>query len=677
MFVVLCSALAVVSCSMELSINEPQLEEGFAVTINAGNPEAMPASKTEMEGVDTFWSVGDKIGVSNGTDSNVPFTTDIAAKSATAAFTGTLAVGDYYAYYPYTSNGVGSSGGDEKGAKVDLPANQNPTATSFDGSADILVSKQFNVAAANPTIDDLEFARLGAIVKIVLIDAEGVMTTTQCPSFVSMTAATNLAGRVLVNMKDQELGEPYYSQSKTVTANYTEETKYEIDGTNATYLVVVPQTLAAGSTLTIAASTPGYDISKEITVPAGGIELAAGKITTLKINLYSANISADAGAALPFNDNFSWQNGAGTNKLNFDSSPAIPSAKYSAQDVIYQGSASGVIRMSTSSATGYLKTIALDLSSPFYVHINSKYWSDSDATHLFVSVDDGEAQEIVLTSSYADYYLNFPAATNKSKVKLTTTASKRAYFKAFDVISGTYVMPPVINVTTDNPMGVANTASSQTIEYTIENPTEATLTAVSGDAWISNINYSTPGQVTFDVAAQESGAAARDGSITLSYEGAENVVVTVSQAAGEGAAVDYSIVYTSNVTLSTSGGTSASEAKVVIGSQYDAIKAGTSKIAGAMKLTVPTGTSKLHVHIAGWKGESVTIGVTPAGKVSSNASKAVAADSGVTSNSPFTLSGTASDYYYCIDLTGIDADTELTFTATAGKRFVIWGVNAE
>ena len=102
-------------------------------------------------------------------------------------------------------------------------------------------------------------------------------------------------------------------------------------------------------------------------------------------------------------------------------------------------------------------------------------------------------------------------------------------------------------------MAVANTASSQTIEYTIDNPTAATLTAAlqdPADTWISNIDYSKNGEVTFDVAAQTAGDPARNAVIVLSYTGASDVKVTVNQDAGSGGKTEYTatLAITSGVT---------------------------------------------------------------------------------------------------------------------------------
>ena len=52
---------------------------------------------------------------------------------------------------------------------------------------------------------------------------------------------------------------------------------------------------------------------------------------------------------------------------------------------------------------------------------------------------------------------------------------------------------------------------------------------------------------------------------------------------------------------------------VIGGNNYNGIKAGTSSAAGAVKITVPKGTKYLHLHLAGWSGESVTLSVSPSG----------------------------------------------------------------
>jgi len=143
---------------------------------------------------------------------------------------------------------------------------------------------------------------------------------------------------------------------------------------------------------------------------------------------------------------------------------------------------------------------------------------------------------------------------------------------------------------------------------------------------------------------------------------------------------DHSSDYTGNITLSTSGGTQATDCIVNINSDtYSGIKAGTGKAAGAVRITVPSGTKYLHLHVAGWNAESVTLSVTPTGN-GAPTSISLTANSGISGSSPFIFNGNANteSYYKVITFTNaLTEDTYYTFTATGGKRFVVWGVTAE
>ena len=93
---------------------------------------------------------------------------------------------------------------------------------------------------------------------------------------------------------------------------------------------------------------------------------------------------------------------------------------------------------------------------------------------------------------------------------------------------------PVINA---NNVTIDFDETAGEIAYTIENPTEATLTAAitSGD-WISNIGYAAD-RVTFSATANT--GAQRTATITLYYEGAENKVVTITQNKNGAAALPF------------------------------------------------------------------------------------------------------------------------------------------
>ncbi len=149
---------------------------------------------------------------------------------------------------------------------------------------------------------------------------------------------------------------------------------------------------------------------------------------------------------------------------------------------------------------------------------------------------------------------------------------------------------------------------------------------------------------------------------------------------------DYSETYTSNVTLSTDGGTSASTCSVkiqkdMVTSPYDGIKAGTGNNSGAMAITVPSGTKYLHIHAAGWNKESVSLNVNPNTGVTPNVIT-LTSDGGVSGSGPSykleSFDKAPTDYYKVITFSNaLESETTFTFTATSGKRFVIWGVNSE
>lgn len=544
-------AAALISCSKEVATPEVIEQDEIQVSIQAGSP----VTKTMIDGSTPYWCDGDAIGVSKQTDAkNAQFNENsigAGLTAETATFNGTVtSTGTYYAYYPYTNNGVGT-----KGAKVDIPLTQHPTPTSFDGAADVMVSKSFTISTTEATtINDLEFARLGAIVKVVLIDnAPSYDLSSEEPSSVSITAPENIVGRVYVDMVNQELGELYYAGSKTVTAEYSSD-KFAINGTNGAYFVVYPQTLAAGETLTISAFTDNYEISKDITIPAGGIVFEGGSVTVLKISLADGNIAAvSAGAALPFDDDMAWaDNGGSDDGTDLVSTISTESSGlYIAASKAYKGI--GGLKLGTSSLAGYVTTKELDLSDAFYIAIEAGQYG-SDTGSIVVSID-GDTP-VINDDDFSDVlYANIAAGTytNKSKVTIATSA-KRARVYSVEIKSGTYAPKPRIDVTSSNPMAVSNANDLHAITYTISNPSGASISASANVAWIHDFDYSVDGEVAFEVDAQVTDAAARSGVITLSYTGANSVAVTVNQAAGpsSGAAI---LQYT--LTPTATGGNSA------------------------------------------------------------------------------------------------------------------------
>lgn len=321
---------------------------------------------------------------------------------------------------------------------------------------------------------------------------------------------------------------PYYNGSNTVTATYTTNTEYVINGVSGTYLSVYPRLLAAGSKLVVEAATEGYVIKKEI-VLSNEIDLETGKITTLNVNLSDEHITAAAtGLSLPFTDDFS--------DLTGNSATNILSRKdkngnnlYVANSYVYQYNSPHGLRMSSSDNSGYIVTSELDLSAPFSVLISAKVWPKDTSG---IKVTAGESAAITtadLTEEFKTYLLKFDAQNSKTKIRIEPSAAKeRIIIESIQIAPGHDItLPPVLKITSETTLSVPAESATKTINYTVDNPTDGvSVVASSNVSWLNSFVYDVDG-VSFTIDANQ--GEERSGTITLSYEGAEAQTVSVTQ----------------------------------------------------------------------------------------------------------------------------------------------------
>lgn len=437
----------------------------------------------------------------------------------------------------YTFRAVLAGQWTNDGKKPRVKDSQSPSVTNYDPSADVLISDDMEVEVAESgeetvKTQDLEmvFRRPIVVNKMTLKN----LTEGEVINKVVISANNKIAG--------------YFNQrtpsgdKNSITINYSDTDVVPASGQFPVYFTTIP---GSGLSLTVEVTTNQYVYTKSF-AEGKSIDFNLGQFT--KFNLALPGGVANTALSLPLEDSMSWAMTGGSDsstELGASDLTAKQGDKkiYASATKAYKGSDG--LKFGTSSLSGSITTNKIDLSSAYFIAIDAKKYG-SDGGNLVITVDGTEvfASE-GLTSDYETYHINCAKATATSIITIGTS-SKRAYIKNLVVGSGTYVEPPVINITSDNPLEVANTSSNQTITYTIDNPTTGSvLTAASEDTWISNINYSTSGQVTFDVAAQESGAAAREGTITLTYPGANSKVVVVKQAAGVGGSITYLYTFTS------------------------------------------------------------------------------------------------------------------------------------
>lgn len=177
---------------------------------------------------------------------------------------------------------------------------------------------------------------------------------------------------------------------------------------------------------------------------------------------------------------------------------------------VYKPKSGSVSNVAKLNATGET-TIANGATGAFYIPI--KPFKAAAGEKLTISVN-GNSKEKTLT-------------------KDVTFVAGKIHALNFD-----YIKFPEISVSSGS-IDVEKEGGDKSFTYTITNPIAGKkIKAVASDSWINNIGYPTDGTVSFKVDANTGGA--RTGKITLSYEYANDVEVSVEQAGA--IAYDYKLV---------------------------------------------------------------------------------------------------------------------------------------
>ena len=542
------AATALVSCVNNFGDATVNGEENLVkVTLTADKPTVVSESRTELNGTTPMWSVGDQIGVyvdgvdkdGNPTFNHYAFDNDSEVASATTTFTGKTALANtLYVYYPYAG---GDAINDKGVVKANFPAVQNPTATSFDGAADIMIAKHVTLDEAGTALNNLEFARLGAIVKIVLKDKSGNLAT-QHLSSLKMTAANDLAGKVYLDVINQELGALYdnTSRTKSVSANYLEATPF-VNNANATYFVVYPNTLAEGSTLEFAAQTEDYKIAKSVTLPSA-IALESGVITTLNVSLEASHLEKI--------EKTTWVDNAynlikNTNDLQVGDKVVIVAAGYDkamgaqttnnrasvavtknangtnptvdiTNDVaildVEEGSIAGTFAFK--SADGYLYAAS---SGSNYLRSEANLSANSS---FLVTIADG----IASVTAQGSNTRNIMKYNNSSSI-FSCYASGQLDIAIYKLVGEYVIKAPAIKFGNIANVTINADATSGEATVSAENAEGWAITAATTATWVSNLAYAN-GKITFNATVNDSETENREATVTVTAKKADYEDVT-------------------------------------------------------------------------------------------------------------------------------------------------------
>lgn len=220
-------------------------------------------------------------------------------------------------------------------------------------------------------------------------------------------------------------------------------------------------------------------------------------------------------------------------------------------------------------------------------------------------------------------------------------------------------------------LSFAAAGGEKSVTVTTRNADGCTIEASSDNA---QFEVSVSGTTVKVVAKENTSESKIEGTLTVKLMKAGSAVVTKTVAlsqSGVSSGSDTKGVYSSMdiFTCTEEDTPSASYSlkdSTFNGEQASGVKLGTSSKSGyfTSQAVGVTGSKKLSFYAVAWKGKSATlyVRVNGGGSVTSNGT-ALTANDGATSNPPFTITVSDSDYY-TLDVTGLTASSTITFSTS-------------
>ena len=290
--------IAEISCNRELEKITTDEVKALQITVKASPDEiegVEPETKTYINASSQIlWGTGEymKIGVFDGTatawGNSADATADAWDGDDQAYFNFSItpinASGNYTYYGVYPANvAVASSNEDPTAYKVDLPATQNATATSYDPKAYILVARPESGKTKAKADWTAYFRRATALNKITLSNLpEDIKRVT-----ITAASGTKLVGRRYFDLTEGTSGE-VYSGGNSVTIRYA--SKLDHTAPLDIWFTSWGVDIAEGSPLTIVAFSDAHTYTRTLTARAEGIHFKEGYLNTLSVNMSSADV---------------------------------------------------------------------------------------------------------------------------------------------------------------------------------------------------------------------------------------------------------------------------------------------------------------------------------------------------------------------------------------------------
>lgn len=543
--VAVCASLFV-ACSKDDTVSDPSNGRKVTMTVTASSElESASGSRTTYdpltgkiswnetgEYLQVFETAASKTTYANSQEGTV---SDDTAKFAVSFPENTNTPLVYNAVYP-ASAWVTSSNTDITNMKVITPTVQQPTATSFDSNADLLIAKSISLES-QPTELQMSFGRAVAIGKMTvknLASAESVLG-------VKFTAPDKkVTGRSYVDMTAGTIKEYGYINNfaDNVTLNYSSEMNITANseaGMTA-YFTCFPFEVATGETFTVTVTTASKIFTKTVTVQEGrALAFAAGNSSTFAVDM--------TGATEEENETLSG-------------------------DYVITVSQSNVNYAMSSAAEGNsLAPIVITPENPFKTDDETLVWTINKSGDNY-TISQGEnylswqggstngattstsPYELVITKNKTGntYQIASAAEPNRILAKNTTAANGFGFYAAtqtkdLTLIPAVVDKSPKINITSGTTVNVPSKGDIVTVTYTIKNPNGSQISAKAEESatWINTFETSNEGEVSFTVDANI--GSEREATITLTYSTA-TADITIKQAAQGQSLITYEEVTT-------------------------------------------------------------------------------------------------------------------------------------
>lgn len=507
----------VFAASLSLTNCTEKIEGPIAPATPAGIPFEISAdisTKTTNEGLVTQWASGDAINLFHAEAGTAGYVSDndfILDANRDGVFTGNLAGGglnasksyDWYAIYPYNKNVTTPAATDKGYIFLGQTANKgfrtiqegNDSKSHLCGTALPLYGVAKGVASdVKPSV------AMNNLASVVAVKVKNTTTEPLVVKSVSFTSTEDIVGTYYIDFTGENVvykgsGKDYVSATASLTVNNGDAIPANSEA--AFYIPIKPHTVAKDKVLKISVNgcKKSLALTKDVT-------FAAGRIKTLAFNYVDY-------VTIPWTEDFSG-----------DLS-------------LYTRSKCTLYTSGTMSAGGIAPELLIsDNGGAFSVKVKAdagNYLLTFKSNRDNLTVASSDKNVTVTKNTGIEYLLTVPEGGCTFTLTIKNTTTKNARIDDISLVADTAVKMPVITVDNTN-LSVKAEGGNVTLKYSIKYPAAgATITASSADAWVNTFDYKTDGEVTFEVDANE--GEARTATVTLSYPGAEDVAVTVSQSA--------------------------------------------------------------------------------------------------------------------------------------------------